>query len=302
MPCAFTSPSASPGWSAQLELAYALRDGCTVPTLRRHTGPLRVQKGFAPEGPGPWHQIVVHPPGGIAGGDALRIEIAAAAGAHVLLTAPGAAKWYRSGGAPASQALDIDVAPGAVVEWLAPETIAFDGTHARLATRCRVARSGTLMLSELFSLGRPACGERFTHGRLANRIDVHDGHGAPLFLERMRLDGNDPLLDSPVGLAGRPLFGTLLAVSQRLCDETIGQRALSACRATLSAIGQERSDDLRVGTTAEEVGVTRLPGVLVVRWRGHRADVGQAILRGAWAALRPVLLDRPAIAPRIWAT
>lgn len=285
------SSTAPPGWSATLELAYGARGGHTVPTLRRHVGPLRVQKGFTPEGPGVWHQVVVHPPGGIAGGDALRIDVAAAAGAHALLTAPGAAKWYRSGGATASQLLAIEVAAGAALEWLAPETIVFDGARARLATRCRVARGGTLILAELFSLGRPASGERFERGRLDTAIDIHDMHGAPRFLERTRLAGSDPLLDSPVGLAGRPLFGTLIAVSDRLDDDATGQRALSACR-----------DALASTTTAEEVGVTRLPGVLVVRWRGCRADAGQAVLRSAWAELRPLLLDRPAVAPRIWST
>lgn len=34
----------TPSWHAELELAYARFGDCTRPTLRRHLGPLRVQK------------------------------------------------------------------------------------------------------------------------------------------------------------------------------------------------------------------------------------------------------------------
>src|SRR5690606_33909325 len=68
----------------------------TVPALRRHHGPLRIQRGLLPEGPGLWHQILVHPPGGIASNDSLDISVTARAGAQALLTSPGAAKWYRA--------------------------------------------------------------------------------------------------------------------------------------------------------------------------------------------------------------
>ena len=86
----------TPSWHAELELGYG-RDGETTrPTLRRHKGPLRVQKHLYAEGPEVCQHIIVHPPGGIAGGD--RLDIAATVGrnAWAQLTSPGAAKWYRA--------------------------------------------------------------------------------------------------------------------------------------------------------------------------------------------------------------
>jgi urease accessory protein len=43
-------------------------------------------------------------------------------------------------------------------------------------------------------------------------------------------------------------------------------------------------------------------GVLALRVLGLQAETVQRALTDAWAALRPAVLDRPALAPRIWAT
>src|SRR5438874_5835027 len=103
-------------WRAELALRYELRHGRTVLAQRHHTGPLVVQRPLYPEGDAVCHAIVVHPPGGIAGGDELRLDVRAATRAHALLTITGAAKWYRTSGPVARQHLRIAAAPASVVE------------------------------------------------------------------------------------------------------------------------------------------------------------------------------------------
>jgi urease accessory protein len=281
--------AASARWNARLSLAYARVGGRTVPVLRSHHGPLRIQKGFTPEGPDLWHQVIVHPPGGIASGDALAIEITAQPGARALLTSPGAAKWYRANPLAsepeASQTVSLSVAEGASVEWLPLETIVFSGAQARWRNRFELAGNGVLVAAELVCLGRPASGLAFETGSAQWQTEVLR-EGELVFFEQAELVGGDALLSARTGLAGAPAFATLLFAG----DDDPVSRAVAAVR-TLS--GQPFAGDW---------GITQLPGLAVLRWRGPGAEAGWALLRAAWASARPALLGRTACAPRIWAT
>ncbi len=110
MTAALPDLSFHPAWHAQLELAYARAGDATRPVTRRHSGPLRVQKHLYAEGPEVCQHILVHPPGGIAGGDSLAFDVRLGERAWAQLTSPGAAKWYRAA-CPSRQTLEI-ASPG----------------------------------------------------------------------------------------------------------------------------------------------------------------------------------------------
>jgi len=271
------------GWRAQLALNFARRGPRTALVGNRHTGPLRVQKPLHPEGEAVCHAIVLHPPAGIVGGDCLDIAIDVAAGAHALLTTPGAGKWYRSGGPSASLTQTITVADDAVCEWLPQETLVFDGARGTQTTEIELAAGARLIGVEMLCFGRTASGERFARGEFSMRTRIRC-NGQTLWLERGRVAGNSPLLDSPIGLTGQPVVGTMWAVGPQM-DEALRD----ACCAVLPEVGAG--------------GVTLLPGgVLLARWLGPACEPGRAWFARLWAVLRPALSGRAAVIPRIWNT
>ena len=170
-------------WHARLALAFECAQGRTTLARREHQGPLVVQKPLHPEGPEVSQCIVVHPPGGIAGGDAIELDVTVGAGAHAQLTTPGATKWYRAAGRRASQSVTIRVADGAVLEWLPQGTIVFDGADAASTLRVELAPAATYVGWDVVCLGRTASAERFTHGQWRQRIEIVRGD-ALLWSER----------------------------------------------------------------------------------------------------------------------
>src|SRR5689334_19900796 len=126
-------------WHANLALDFQLREQKTVLSGKRFDGPLVVQKPLYPEGDAVCHTILVHPPGGIAGGDELVIDIDVEPRANVVLTTPSAARWYRTAAPQASQHVAIRAGAGSCVEWLPQETILYDGSRSRIDTRVELA-------------------------------------------------------------------------------------------------------------------------------------------------------------------
>jgi len=269
----------TPSWHAELELAYARFGDCTRPVKRRHLGPLRVQKHLYAEGPEVCQHIIVHPPGGIAGGDRLNISARVEADAWAQITSPGAAKWYRAAG-PAYQQLDLKVAAGATLEWLPQETIVYSAAQAELTTSIELEGDARLFYWDVVALGRPASGERFDLGHFQAHLDIRRD-GRLLWHERQRITGGDGLLDSPIGLDGDPVFATLLVTGE------IDAELLERCR----SLGHAVRGDL-----------TQLPGLLVARCLASEALLARAWLIDLWRLLRPALLGREAQPPRIWNT
>jgi urease accessory protein len=243
---------------------------------------LRVQKPLYPEGPDVCQVVIVHPPGGIVTGDSLAIDVDAHAGAHVQLTTPGAAKWYRSPGPPARLDTSMRVHAGALVEWLPQETLLFEGAHAEIRARVELADGARFIGWEVTGLGRTASGERFGSGRVRQTLELLLGN-VPLWCERAALDGGSRALQSGPILNGRPVFGTLVAAGA-----PVGDDVLAACRALRCASG--------------DGAVTRLPQVLVARYLGASGSAARAYFAGLWSLLRPAFAGREAVPPRIWNT
>ena len=276
MPDCTRSVSDPAAWHANLRLRFA-RDTATRLAGRSHSGPLRVQKPLYPEGPAICHAIVVHPPGGVVGGDALDIGIDAGAGAHCLLTTPGAAKWYRANGKVSRQIVRIAAADGAQVEWLPQESIFFDAADVQLTHEVELAASARYIGSEILCFGRRASGERFNSGRVGQRSSIRLG-GKLVWWEQGALGSS--AIASPLGLAGASVCATLTAVGPVLPAPLVAAiRALDA-----------------------QIAVSQVKPVFVVRYLGDDSEAARQLMAAAWQLLRPFVLGCPAPLPRIWNT
>jgi urease accessory protein len=278
-----SSPAAKTEWFARLRLEYEFGDGRTHLSQKIHTGPLAVQKSLYPEGPGVCHTLILHPPGGIVGNDTLDIGIKLQAGSHTLITMPGAAKWYRSTGAAATQRLTLSVNAGAVLEWLPQETIVFNGAIAKLHVALDLAEGGNYLGWDIMCLGRTAAGERFDSGTMQQTTDISIA-GELAWSERCRLGGGSPMLESPATLAGAPICGIMIAAGKNIPAEL-----LARCRA------------VTVGTPARS-GISVMPKILVARYVGPSCEQASSYFIKLWRELRPFIAGRDAVLPRIWST
>ena len=290
----------TPGWQASLHLRFngdipdllangdaPRKRGRTRLVERRHHGPLIVQRPFHPEGD-PCHVYLVHPPGGVVGGDELRIDVQLDPGAHALITTPAATKFYRCDGRVSAQTQVLRAA-GATLEWLPQENIFYRGGDVRTATRVHLDTHSRFIGWEINCLGLPARGEPFDAGALRLDLELWRGPDAafpnadevPIFLDHLRLRGESPARAAAWGFAGQEAVGTLLATP--------------ADAAHVDAIRELLAD-------RPLAAVSRVDGVLVLRALAPQAEPLRHLFIAAWRALRPDIIGREAVAPRIWNT
>ncbi|MCV2351194.1 urease accessory protein UreD [Paucibacter sp. Y2R2-4] len=284
--------SAGSNWRASLALDYTLEAQRSV--LRyRHDGPLRILKSLYPEGDAVCHNVLVHPPGGLVGGDTLDVQLRLAEGAHGLITTPGATRFYRSeAGALATQKLHAQLAGGSRLEWLPLEALAYPACDALNEARFELAPGAEMMAWDITALGLPVAGAPFDRGRFAQHLEV-----CGVWLERGLIEAQDELLmNGALGLAGRRCMATLVFAAGHAITRPRQERALEAVRALIEA--QEREAAPEAGLIA---GATAAHGqVLVLRALSHLTEPSLQLLRQAWALWRHELWGLSATPPRIW--
>lgn len=280
------SPS-SPGWLGHLALRYR-RDGARTVAHDRHHGPLRVLQSLYPESPAVCHHVLVHPPGGIVGGDRLELDLALGEGTHALLSTPGATRFYRSAGATAQQSVHARLDDGARLEWLPLETLCHRGALAENRLRFELAGGAETIGWDVLALGLPASGEVFDRGRFLQQIELP---GA--WLERGVVDGEDALLlDSPLGWDGQRVMATMWFAAGRPIDGARRELLLEAARGVVDGHALKP----RCGVTAPQ------PRCVVLRVLAPRVEPAMQLLVGVWKAWRQAAWQMEACAPRVWRT
>jgi urease accessory protein len=289
-PVSVDSTALSRGWHARLELKFQRRGAGTHLAQRRHLGPLLVQKAFYPErdplgtlleASGPCHVYVIHPPGGVASGDALELDAELDAGSHALLTTPAAGKFYRRGEAGMSRMSQAFRVHGAALEWLPQENIFYPHAEVELRTIVNLSAHARFIGWEIACLGLPASGQTLGGGELRLGFELwRDGH--PLLLERLAVARSS--LSAPWGMANHSALGTALF-------HPSGSRELGLANACIAASGADTT-----------LACTLVGDVLICRAVARRTDCLKQAFAALWRELRPAVLGRDAVPPRIWAT
>ena len=273
-------------WHASLQLDYTLEGTRTV-ARHAHNGPLRILQSLYPEGDAVCHNVLVHPPGGLVGGDTLDITATVGPGAHGLVTTPGATRFYRSTGERALQRTHLTLAEGARLEWLPLEALCYNACNAENHLTLNLAPGAECMGWDVTALGLPHAGQPFETGRFVQHIEAPG-----LWLERGVIDAADHrLLESPLGLAGQRCMASLFFVAGRPLDRARRDTALDAARAVMDAHALKAS-----------AGATSPNGqVLVVRALAPQVEPAMQLLQQVRAAWRAALWQLCAEPPRIWA-
>ncbi|MBA4263712.1 MAG: urease accessory protein [Comamonadaceae bacterium] len=272
-------------WHAQLHLDYRLDQQRTV-LQHRHNGPLRILKSLYPEGEAICHNVVVHPPGGLVGGDLLDVKLHAGTGAHAMLGTPGATRFYAADNATTTQQVAITLDPGARLEWLPLEAIAYPGCDALNSVSATLAEGAEMMGWDVTALGLPLAGQPYTTGRFRQRLEIPG-----IWLEQAGIEASDTrLLQSPLGLAGHRCLGTFWFATGSVLTRERREHLLEAVRAAL----QDCPEGVQAGATCPN------DHVLAVRAVAPLVEPLMALFQRAWTALRPAAWGLDPVQPRIW--
>ena len=273
-------------WHARLDLDYRFEAGRSVARFR-HEGPLRILQSLYPEGDEVCHNVLVHPPGGLVGGDTLELDVSASGSSHGLITTPGATRYYRSAGEPAVQRTCLSLHDQARLEWLPLEALCFDQCRAENRLQIRLAAQAECLGWDVTAFGLPHAGQPFLQGSLRQRIEVPG-----VWLEQGVIDAADHrLMNGPLGLAGQRCMATLFFVSGSRLERARRQKALDAARALIEPHPLCAS----AGATSPN------EQVVVVRVLAPVVEPALQLLKAVRAAWRQVLWNKSAASPRVWA-
>ena len=272
-------------WNAALRLDYSRENERSVARFA-HDGPLRILQSLWPEGGEVCHNVLVHPPGGLVGGDTLAVRVQAREGSHGLVTTPGASRFYRSEGGLALQDVELDVEGGARLEWLPLEALYYSGCRAENRLRLRLAPGAEVLAWDVAALGLPHAAQPFVRGSVLQHIELQ---GA--WLERGRIAAEDArLMDGPLGLAGQRCLASLFLATGSDLPRPRREALLDAARAVIEA-----------HPLAASTGVTAPgPRVVVVRVLAPLVEPAFQLLKAIRRAWRPLAWDLPPHEPRGW--
>ncbi len=281
-----SADSAHKPLQARLSLKFAAVDATTRLVERDHFGPLLVQKPLYPEGRKVCHVVIIHPPGGVVGGDQLEISAEVGASANAQITTPGATKWYKANGHISHQKIRIAVNKGAAFEWMPQETIFYNHANVDIDHQVVLEDDAIYVGCEILCFGRTASGETFDQGQIKQRTSIRRNDKL-IWLEQICLLGESSAMNGSLTLSGNTVCASLILTGKVLPQSLID-------------LAREEAEKITHGVG--QVGISQLKSIIVVRYLGHSSEVARQIILRIWGLFRPEVLGSAAIVPRMWST
>ena len=297
-----------------VRLAVGVRAGRTRITDLECRPPLQILRlhYLDPSAPDLATAILASPSGGILDGDAIHLEVSVGPGARLHVGTQSATRIYRTPGAGAQFNVDIKVADGGYLEVMPDPYIPYRASRFETKMRCEVAERGTLVVREVVGPGRAARGEILAFESFESRLELMRPDGEVFATDTVRLDPLDGL-DS-VGLIGRyRCVGSLFVVQPGFSPDVLlagaatvaataatvaaGAATVAAGAATISpadlnpdpAVADPAMADSDEAATWGASGLPAASGAWI-RVLARDPGMAEAILYGAWAAARAVLV------------
>ena len=277
----------SRAWQASLNLNFMRDSARTFLAKNTHFGPLVVQKSLHPEGEDVCHAIVVHPPGGVAGGDELTLNVQLGENANALLTTPGAGKWYKANGQFAYQNLVFNLERNACLEWLPQENILFNGAQVKFSAEIKLHEDAKYAAWDVLCFGRQAQAEQWLSGSMNQHLKICKNDNL-IWQESANLRPDLITLRSIVGLGKGAVNATFV-----IAAGAIPKELLAACR--------QVEPNLTLDSHAK-FAVTALPEIFSARYVGQSSQSARQYFEQLWQILRPWYAGRETTRPRIWNT
>jgi len=276
-------------WTGIARLCFTPGEQGTRPTWVYTQAPLKVQRSFYAVDSGLCQTVLVHTAGGMVGGDRLLTELRLEPQAQVLITTPAAQKVYGSDGQNSEQGIEITLGEGSSLDYFPLETIVFNGAQFRQNLRVDLAPHSYFSGWEITRFGRTARGEVFREGQWRSALEVWqvqpDGTKFPLWIDRQQLMDPPAFLQSPFGLDGQSVIGSLLLMGQSLSNDQ-KQWLIETWQAA--------------GYCAPQFACTRTQQGLIARYRGASSQDARQGFLALWQAWKTTIVQQPVWISRLW--
>lgn len=284
-------------WLAKLALTFSHNAYGTQLKKTTREGPLSVQKAFYPEGQECAHIYLLHPPAGIVSGDQLNVEITIEEHGHVLVTTPGANRFYRAredlsiGETKQTQITSLYIRDDAIAENFPQETIVYEGADGFNTVDVHMSENSVYLGWDITCLGLPSSDQYFDKGQYTQLNRLYCG-STLIYHDRIEISPTNQLLHHMAGLASKPVFGTFLVYAPMQLNE-LKQR---------KQIIETLRDIIDVENAQTLISITDIRGLFVIRYLGEQAHECKNLFIKLWQHLRPLIIESSGVEPRIWHT